>query len=124
MTISKDSCKPTKLLGLELESDHNDICNMPTLGHDALKHEYCFQLTAVMSCSLEQNVIQSGNEDFKETSPVSGIAVCILQSRSTTFGYSEGKEMRIPRIFKDFIGDVYKHFHPLLTLYSRCKCRV
>lgn len=32
--------------------------------------------------------------------------------------------MLIPRIFKDFIGDVYKHFHPLLMLYSRCKCCV
>lgn len=86
MTIRKDSCKPTKLSGLELECDHNDICNMPTLGHDALKHEYCFELTAVI---LEQNVIQSGNEDFKETSPVFGIAVCRLRSRSTNFGYSE-----------------------------------
>lgn len=41
--------------------------------HDALKHEYCIQLTAVMSSSLEQNVIESGNEDFKEPSPVYGL---------------------------------------------------
>ena len=34
MKISNKRCKSTKLSGLELETDHNDICNMPALVHD------------------------------------------------------------------------------------------